>query len=207
MHATSVRHTVRARSLRRNWTAVQANEAFAGGRVGEALAEYELALTYVDEELLMQLEGRYLDSAHAVAAPILVNEAACHLRLNDWASACATTSKALSMAAPDDAQLRGKALFRRARAREALQQMEDALEDLRLALSLCAPASSCSQPMHVEDRTAGSSESLACRSALPDNSRPSQMPGGQGDCKGARRPARQHEVAAARRRRSISQQA
>ncbi len=48
---------------------------------------YALALSYLNEELLMQLEGRHLEQARRVQAPILLNLAACHLRLGDHGAA------------------------------------------------------------------------------------------------------------------------
>ncbi len=41
------------------------------------------ALSYLDEDVMMQLEGHYLDQAHAVKVPIHLNMAACQLRIGD----------------------------------------------------------------------------------------------------------------------------
>lgn len=41
------------------------------------------ALSYLDEDFLMQCEGRYLDKAHEVKVPIHLNMAACQIQLGD----------------------------------------------------------------------------------------------------------------------------
>lgn len=46
-----------------------------------------LALSFLNEDLLLQLEGFHLDKAQAVRAPALANMAACQLRLQDYNAA------------------------------------------------------------------------------------------------------------------------
>ncbi len=48
-----------------------------------AACRYSLALSYVDEDFLMQLEGRHLTQAQAIKIPIHLNMAACQLREGD----------------------------------------------------------------------------------------------------------------------------
>ena len=53
------------------------------------VCRYQLALSYVDEELMMQLEGRHLEAATAARTPLLLNSAACELRRQNWHAAIA----------------------------------------------------------------------------------------------------------------------
>ena len=50
---------------------------------------YQLALSYVDEELLMQLDGPHAEQATAARSSLLLNAAACQLQLDDWHGAIA----------------------------------------------------------------------------------------------------------------------
>jgi tetratricopeptide (TPR) repeat protein len=104
------------------------NAAFAAGRLAEALERYALALSYVDEELMIQLEGFHHEKATAERSAALLNAAAAHLRLGDAAAAAATAGAALA-GDPGNA----KALFRRGAARRALGQTAAAVEDLAAA--------------------------------------------------------------------------
>lgn len=89
-----------------------------------------LALSYLDEDLLIQLEGFHLDKAQAVRLPALLNTAACHLASAppDYSEAAAAASEALALD-PGNA----KALYRRGRARRLLGQTSAALVDLEAA--------------------------------------------------------------------------
>ena len=55
-------------------------QALPGGR-------YALALSYLNEDFMFQLEGVHLEQAQNCQAPLLLNLAACHLRLEDYAAA------------------------------------------------------------------------------------------------------------------------
>jgi hypothetical protein len=55
----------------------------------EAVRRYQLALSYVDEELMMQLDGAHADKAAAARSALLLNAAACQLRIEDWHGAAA----------------------------------------------------------------------------------------------------------------------
>ncbi|KFM25702.1 Glycine dehydrogenase [decarboxylating], mitochondrial [Auxenochlorella protothecoides] len=54
----------------------EGNALFKAGDGEMALRRYHLALSYLDADLLMQLEGRHLDAAQAIRAPTLSNVAA-----------------------------------------------------------------------------------------------------------------------------------
>eukprot|EP00955_Chlamydomonas_euryale_P116728 366436-Chlamydomonas_euryale.AAC.13 len=75
---------------------LQGNELFAQGMHKEALGKYAAvrfsicktqALSYMDEDFLMQCEGFYLDKAHEVKMPVHLNMAACQLQLGDFNTA------------------------------------------------------------------------------------------------------------------------
>jgi tetratricopeptide (TPR) repeat protein len=112
---------------------LRGNARFAEGDVAGALSCYAFALSYVDDDLLMQLEEGtpHLRAAEAVLAPTHLNIAACHLRLGDHGEAIAACAKALE----HDPQS-AKAHFRRGKARLALGQTRDAIGDLERAQKL-----------------------------------------------------------------------
>lgn len=112
------------------------NQDFVG-----ALNRNKIALDYMDEELLFQLQGHYLDDAHAVKAPLHLNSAACHLKLEDWTTAAAEASECLKLVDVNTAALEPKALFRRAKAYLGVGRTEDAMKDLQRARQLCDLAS------------------------------------------------------------------
>ena len=97
--------------------------------------------------------GLSADTPHAVharaaRAPLLLNVAACQLREQAYAAATDAATEVLHLASEDSgggrvdgaALLLGKAHFRRAAARRALNQTSSAIEDLKEAQRLCACA-------------------------------------------------------------------
>lgn len=48
---------------------------------------YALGLSYLNEDFMFQLEGPHLEQAQACQAPLLLNLAACHLKLADYSAA------------------------------------------------------------------------------------------------------------------------
>ena len=123
---------------------MQANATFAGSRYAEALAQYEAALSYVDEDLLFQLEAHYLEQGSKARGTIQLNAAQCALRLRRWDAAEAAAGEAVKLLADGGAavggEMRVKALLRRAQARRGLGRDAGALDDLQAARKLCAPA-------------------------------------------------------------------
>lgn len=107
----------------------EGNEAFKAGLYEDALKRYGAALSFIDEDMLMQLAGFHYDRAIAARIPALLNMAACHIQLGDHDSAVAVTSQVLS----EDSR-NVKALYRRGVAKHALGQTEAALKDLENAL-------------------------------------------------------------------------
>lgn len=110
---------------------VEGNAAFKAGQYTEALGRYSMSLSFIDEDLLMQLQGFHYDKAMATRTPALLNMAACHLKLGDNTAGISAASEVL-MRDPDSA----KALYRRGAARLALGQSEAAYEDLLRAWKL-----------------------------------------------------------------------
>ncbi|KAL6770116.1 FKB42 [Auxenochlorella protothecoides x Auxenochlorella symbiontica] len=111
----------------------EGNALFKAGDGEMALRRYHLALSYLDADLLMQLEGRHLDAAQAIRAPTLSNVAAVLLSQRDWAAAAAAAGEALAMGVE---AARPKLLYRRGLARRALGQTDAAVEDLHEAARL-----------------------------------------------------------------------
>ena len=70
------------------------NALYAAGSSSQAMGKYAMGLSHLNEDLLMQLEGVHLDKANAVRLPILLNMAACHLRLQDYNEAIACCTQA-----------------------------------------------------------------------------------------------------------------
>ena len=55
----------------------------------QLMHRYQLALSYVDEELMMQLDGAHAEKATAARSALLLNAAACQLHAEDWHGAIA----------------------------------------------------------------------------------------------------------------------
>lgn len=129
---------------------LQGKELFANQDVKGALAQNTIALEYVDDELLFQLQGFHLEKAQAVRAPLHLNISACHLHEGNWQDAAKAATDALAVTDPANKDQFAKALFRRAKARKELQQTESALNDLEQALKRCDLTTiSCRPNIHV----------------------------------------------------------
>lgn len=110
---------------------LEGNDLHASGDFAGALAKYRMASSFLDEDLLIQLEGIHLDQANAVRMPLLLNSAACYIKLSNYGSAIASASEALMIDEKNP-----KALYRRGMAKHGLGQTEQAYSDLKCALSL-----------------------------------------------------------------------
>jgi len=88
------------------------------------------ALSFIPEDMLMQLQGFHEEVAWNVKLPILLNMSACHLKLQDWEHAIQCCDQALDHDADN-----AKALFRRGCAKQSLGQTEAARKDLESAAS------------------------------------------------------------------------
>lgn len=108
---------------------LEGNAAYREGRYEDALTKYAAALSFVDEDMMMQLEGFHYDRAVAARTPAFLNMAACHIQLGDHRAAVTVTSQVLA-----EENGNAKALFRRGVARHALGQSEAAAADLTAAL-------------------------------------------------------------------------
>lgn len=107
------------------------NSQFQRGEYKAALGTYAMALSYIDEDFMMQLDGFHLEQAEKVKLPIHLNMAACQIKIGDYNTAAYNCSEVLKL----DAQ-NAKAMFRRGRARHLLGQTEGALADLEAAAKL-----------------------------------------------------------------------
>lgn len=121
----------------------EGNDLFGAGSTSEALGKYAMGLSYLNEELLMQLEGVHLDKANAVRLPILLNIAACHLRLQDFSEAIGCCSQAI---------LRLPTVHRR--------QMHELQSSVRGRGTKCLQASYATMPQHVQCRPGSSLSGL-----------------------------------------------
>ena len=115
---------VEAADLRRG----RGNACFKQGDDEGALREYEIALSYLTDDLMFQVEGHHREYALNVRLPVFGNRAAAYLRMGKH-NECIEAATAVLAEAPDNA----KALYRRGKARLALGQTEAAEEDLRKA--------------------------------------------------------------------------
>ena len=107
------------------------NEHFRDGAVGDAAREYEMALSFLTDDIMMQLFGKYLDEANSEKLPAHLNLCACLLKLERWNDAIDQATRALQVE-PNNP----KAWYRRGRARMALGQDNAARKDLEKALNL-----------------------------------------------------------------------
>ena len=57
------------------------------GKHSEALGKYAMALSYINDDFMVQLHGPHADKAGEVKQPVHLNMAACQLMLKDWQGA------------------------------------------------------------------------------------------------------------------------
>ena len=57
------------------------------GEHTEALGKYAMALSYINDDFMVQLHGPHAAKAGAVKQPVHLNMAACQLKLKDWQGA------------------------------------------------------------------------------------------------------------------------
>ena len=112
------------------------NELFRGGDVASAAREYEMSLSFLTDDMMMQLFGSYLDEAEGEKLPAHLNLCACYLKMERHHDAVDQAGRALGVD-PTNA----KAFYRRGKARRALGQDEAARADLLKALGFSEGAS------------------------------------------------------------------
>ena len=105
------------------------NERYRAGDIASAANEYQMALSFLTDDMLMQLFGDYLAEAEAEKLPAHLNLAACFLAEQRYREAADQASRALSVDSTN-----AKAYYRRGRARQALGQDDGARADLLEAL-------------------------------------------------------------------------
>eukprot|EP00250_Pteridium_aquilinum_P020864 c2496_g1_i1 orf=522-1643(-) len=104
----------------------EGNQLFKDDKIEAAIQQYEMALAYMNDDFMFQLFGKYKDLADAVKHPCHLNMAACMLRLNRYEEAIAQCSVVLQENGNNV-----KALFRRGKARAALNRTDEAREDFK----------------------------------------------------------------------------
>ena len=57
------------------------------GEHTDALGKYAMALSYINDDFIVQLHGPHAAKAAAVKQPVHLNMAACQLKLKDWQGA------------------------------------------------------------------------------------------------------------------------
>ena len=107
------------------------NAAFRGGEAAAALDAYAAGMSFIDDGMMAQLMGSYLEESSTLKAALHSNAAAAALALGRADEALAQAAAALALA-PKNA----KALFRKGRAHAALGQDDAAREALRRAQEL-----------------------------------------------------------------------
>lgn len=71
---------------------------FVQGQHTDALGRYAMALSYINDDFMVQLHGPHADKAGAVKQAIHLNMAACQLKLQDWQGAAWNCSQVLLLA-------------------------------------------------------------------------------------------------------------
>jgi tetratricopeptide (TPR) repeat protein len=110
------------------------NEELRRGNHDAAASAYSLALSFIDDDLLIQLEGRHAELAEAELRAARLNLAAAHLgagRHREVVDACDAVLSSAPSSCPPAAK--AKALYRRGLARRALGAPGDAVSDFRAA--------------------------------------------------------------------------
>ena len=95
-----------------------------------------MSLSFLTDDMMMQLFGAYLDEAEGEKLPAHLNLCACYLKMERHHDAMDQANRALGVD-PTNA----KAFYRRGKARRALGQDEDARADLLKALGFSEGAS------------------------------------------------------------------
>lgn len=105
------------------------NGLFRGGDVAGAAREYEMTLSFLTDDMMMQLFGKYVEEANSEKLPAHLNLSACYLKLERYNDAIDQAGRALGVEPKNP-----KAFYRRGRAKQALGQDDGAKEDLLKAL-------------------------------------------------------------------------
>lgn len=105
------------------------NESYKKKNWRDACTHYDIGLSYLPPEYVMQVEGNHLDQVNQVRIPLLVNLSACKMQTEDWNGVILDTTEALVTGGENL-----KALYRRALARFKLGQTDEAEEDIRMVL-------------------------------------------------------------------------
>lgn len=120
------------------------NTLFKEEKLEEAMQQYAMAITYMGDDFMFQLFGKYHDMAMAVKNPCHLNMAACLIKLKRYEEAIGQCTIVL---AEDENNL--KALFRRGKARAELGQTDAAREDFLKARKLVPEDKAIARELHL----------------------------------------------------------
>lgn len=116
---------LKAAEIRKN----RGNASYKKKNWRDASNHYDIGLSYLPPEYIMQVEGEHLDQVNQVRIPLLVNLSACKMQVEDWNGVILDTTEALVTGGENL-----KALYRRALARFKLGQTDEAEDDIRMVL-------------------------------------------------------------------------
>eukprot|EP01024_Parvocaulis_polyphysoides_P068047 TRINITY_DN8242_c1_g1_i1.p1 TRINITY_DN8242_c1_g1~~TRINITY_DN8242_c1_g1_i1.p1 ORF type:complete len:524 (-),score=60.09 TRINITY_DN8242_c1_g1_i1:297-1640(-) len=110
---------------------LEGNELYREGAIDSAINKYIMGFSYIDEELMMQLQGFHLDRAEDVLGLIHLNLATAYLQKHEYEQVIHHASQVLMN---DDKN--AKAYYRRGKAKLNMGQTEAAKKDLTQAQHL-----------------------------------------------------------------------
>ncbi|OVA19390.1 Tetratricopeptide repeat-containing domain [Macleaya cordata] len=120
------------------------NVLFKDEKLEEAMHQYEMAISYMGSNVMVQLSGKYRSMALDVKNPCHLNMAACLIKLKRYEEAIVQCSIVL---AEDEANI--KALFRRGKAKAELGQTDVAREDFLTARKYAPEEKAITKELHL----------------------------------------------------------
>jgi len=134
----------------------EGNELFQQKLTADALGKYSMALSYMDQDFMFQLQGAHEENANAVRLPTLLNISACQLQLGDYDGAIQSCSQVLAVSRDN-----GKALFRRGKAHRLAGRTDSAARDLKAARVLMPKDSAVRDEIQILRSTAAEDRKAA----------------------------------------------
>lgn len=137
------------------------NGFFRGGEPEAAAREYEMALSFLTDDMMMQLHGEYLRAADGEKLSAHLNLCACALKLGKNAQAIDQATRALVVDPKNP-----KALYRRAKAKHALGQDDEARADLLRAMEMSPGGEDPAVLLALKELETEESKTARARSAV-----------------------------------------
>eukprot|EP01025_Chloroclados_australasicus_P049812 TRINITY_DN5694_c1_g1_i4.p1 TRINITY_DN5694_c1_g1~~TRINITY_DN5694_c1_g1_i4.p1 ORF type:complete len:374 (-),score=52.22 TRINITY_DN5694_c1_g1_i4:200-1192(-) len=110
---------------------LEGNDLYKKGDLDAAINKYNMGMSYIDDEMMMQLQGFHLDRAEDVLGLLRLNLATVMLQKGEYQQVVYYTSQVLRH---DESN--AKAYYRRGKARLSMGQTEEAKKDLEKAQDL-----------------------------------------------------------------------